>query len=69
MLPKIEKLELIIDEHVQLLPSTNDEKLTAEFSQNLKKLEIIIKSNNSFNAQEIAKQFSLNKNELKELKI
>ena len=69
MLPKIEKLELIIDEHVQLLPSTNDEKLTAEFSPNLKKLEIIIKSNNSFNAQEIVKQFSLNKNELKELKI
>lgn len=69
MLPKIEKLELIIDEHVQLLPSTNDENLTAEFSQSLKKLEITIKSNNNFNAQEIAKQFSLNKNELKELKI
>ena len=64
-------LELIIDEHVQTQPSTTtDEKLaSSEFSPSLKTLSIQIKTSDSFNANGIAKQFSLNKNELKELKI
>ena len=71
MLPKIEMLELIIDEHVQTQPSTTtDEKFaSSEFSPSLKTLSIQIKTSDSFNANGIAKQFSLNKNELKELKI
>ena len=71
MLPKIEMLELIIDEHVQTQPSTTtDENFSSSgFSPSLKTLSIQIKTSDSFNANGIAKQFSLNKNEMKELKI